>query len=310
MPERVHTDNLLWVCCCCGCLPFLALIHGLIAVIPTMVMVVPACTVISVILLPHDIVLTYKSVYGTSVIGPNLKCLAMLTLPIPLLLWPVLVLIGSILVSLLWGLFAPMAFVFDKEYNLLWGPIIATWKYAAKGVKSFWKFNYETYFQSLREFETEELPEAGVPFDISIIQLIVGLFIGIIGAVFVGTFCGILSVLKCIPLTIRGYYEMWKAFFSTNLNEKICLFVPFVIANLLLPLVALLVLAFVVVAGFFVGCAASYSSYKCGFFEGFKWMGTAVIAWDTATNSLMINVESSCFGKYSEDRLRFTLLRA
>jgi len=58
---------------------------GLIAVIPVTLGITICNTVIAVALLPHDIWHTYHSVLKTSLIGMNLKVLAVLLLPVSLL---------------------------------------------------------------------------------------------------------------------------------------------------------------------------------------------------------------------------------
>ena len=65
-------------------------------------------TFIAIILLPHDIVLTYYFVYKTLLIGPNLKLLPILLLPVPLMLWPGLLCVSSFLFGFFYGFGFPI----------------------------------------------------------------------------------------------------------------------------------------------------------------------------------------------------------
>lgn len=65
MGRRVYADNILWVCCCCGFLPVVAIIKTCIIAVPVLILNVIPITFISIILLPHDIFLTYYTLYKT-----------------------------------------------------------------------------------------------------------------------------------------------------------------------------------------------------------------------------------------------------
>ena len=57
---RTYPDNLCWVCCCCGCYPIIGLIKGAIVVGPILILSLIGFNGCCIILLPHDIFLTYK----------------------------------------------------------------------------------------------------------------------------------------------------------------------------------------------------------------------------------------------------------
>lgn len=76
---------------CCAGLPLLALVKGVLLLVPVLVCCWVPCTVIAVICVPHDIFYTYFSILKTQRLGRNVKTLALLLLPIPLVLWPVIV---------------------------------------------------------------------------------------------------------------------------------------------------------------------------------------------------------------------------
>ena len=157
MGERIHSNNCIWVFCCCGCLPILGLIKGLIIVGPIFIISLIGFTGVAIILLPHDIFLTYKSLLKTGLIGINLKLMAMLLLPIALLSWPILVMfVGSIL-GIVYGLFCPVVRTFDEHYNIITGGFADVFKDIFDFIKNFWKFNYHSYFTYLSDIERSKV---------------------------------------------------------------------------------------------------------------------------------------------------------
>ena len=121
MGERTHPNNCLWVFCCCGCLPIIGLIKGLIIVGPIFIISLIGFTGVAIILLPHDIFLTYKSLLKTRIIGINLKIMGMLLLPIALLSWSITVMFVGSIFGIPYGLFFPVVRTFDDNYIIVFG---------------------------------------------------------------------------------------------------------------------------------------------------------------------------------------------
>ena len=285
MGERLHPNNCLWVLCCCGCLPILGFLKGIITVVPSTLIVWVPCTFISIILLPHDIFITYYSFFKTEKIGPNLKAMAMMLLPIPLILWPPSVCIATLVFGAGLGLFQPITHTFDDQYEVFCGGIIETLKDSAQYVKEFWKFNNNSYFSYLFDFRSYKLGENEKPFDISLIQLFIGTLIGTSGAIIDGVCFTLLSVVYIIPTLFRAYFELWKwycKYCSNGCSSCVefvwfgLMFPVFILANVVLAPGVVLVAVFASLAGFFVGLSAGYEAYKHGvpaaYESVFKWV--------------------------------------
>jgi len=296
MGKRIHADNWLWVMCCCGCLPFLGFIKGIITMVPSAVIQFVPCTIISIILLPHDIFLTYYSFLATNKIGHNLKAMAMMLLPIPLILWPVVVCVATLFFGAGLGLFQPIHRTFDEDYNVFCGGIVDTIKESAKYVKEFWHFNYDSYFSYLFDFRTYKLIEGEQPFDISLVQLFVGTVIGTSGAIIDGICFTIISVVKLIPAIFRAYYELWKWYFEyCSKCGRSCLefvwfglmFPIFILANVIIPPGVALVAIFASLSGFFIGLSAGYHAYKHGIIEAYKKMLEWIDEFNKETNKII-----------------------
>lgn len=105
--------------------------------------------------------------------------MGLLFLPIALISWPILVMLVGTFLGMLYGLFCPVVRTFDSDYNIILGGFADVFKDIFKFIKKFWNFNYDSYFSYLREIESRQVDE---PFDINIIQLIIGLILAIYGS--------------------------------------------------------------------------------------------------------------------------------
>lgn len=296
MGERLHPDNWLWVCCCCGCLPIFGFLKGIITFVPSTLIIALSCTIISIVLLPNDIFLTYYCFVRTKKLGPNITIMIMLLLPIPLILWPPSVLILSLIFGVSFGLFNPIVKTFDPYYNLICGGIKETLAESFHFVAEFWCFNTNSYFSYLFELRNYRLIDGEKPFDISLLQLIVGIIIGTIGAIVDGVFFTLISAIKLLPIILRVYSHLWKWYFEyVSKCGRSCLdfvwfglMVPiFILANVLIPQGVLLGLILVSLAGFFMGLSASYIAYESGIPKAFEKMMEYIKEFNKQTNDII-----------------------
>ena len=294
---RTHTDNICWVCCCCGCLPIIGLIKGAILVGPILVTSIISFTGCAIILLPHDIFLSYKALIKTSLIGINLKIMGMLLLPIAIAFWPVLVIVGSILFGIFFGLFFPVVETFDEDCNLIYGGFYETFKETCKIVKSFWKYNYHHYFDYLREIEESDCDD---PFDINIIQIIIGIILtgyGITIGTIVFTF---MWLIKLFPSIFKMYYEMFRYYFKLKCIEILMYGIFFIIGVSLVPVVGVAAILAYIGFGFYGGFTCAIEGYKYNIGRGIIVIMVVIRSADSMSNELIFNSEESCFPDWSE----------
>ncbi len=237
MGDRTHPDNCLWIFCCCGCLPIIGIIKGTIIVAPIFIISLLGFTGVAIILLPHDIFLTYKAICKTSIIGINLKILCLLLLPIALISWPILVALASTFYGILYGLFGPTFYTFDSDYNLLYGGMGKIFEDTCKFIGDFWDFNYNTYFNYLSEMQTRKVDN---PFDISIIQIIIGLILAGYGSLVGVIVCSLLWIIKLIPCIYRLYYYLFKIYCEFDRLEILLYSLLFLFSIALTPAVGVL----------------------------------------------------------------------
>lgn len=236
MGERIHLDNCIWICCC-GCLPVLGIIKGIIIVGPIFIISLFCYTGITIILLPHDIFLTYKALCKTSIIGINLKILAMLLLPIALFSWLIIVAFGGSLFGIIYGLFCPTIRTFDSDYNLIYGGIVDVFQDTFIYIAEFWDNNYVKYFTYLSDIEKRKIDN---PFDISIKQIIIGLILAGYGSLVGVIVCSLLWIIKLIPCIYRLYYYLFKIYCEFDRLEILLYSLLFLFSIALTPAVGVL----------------------------------------------------------------------
>jgi len=143
-------------------------------------LLIPICLIImtggftssALIMLPYDFFVTYRAVCCTGLINPVLKILVMLLIPIPLILWPCVVILGTILGAIYWPLYHSFkgtfwdddgsccgGLLFDADNE--WCPVVRD---VVNFTKDFWYFNkcsVPQYIDDIRNKQRVEIaPEA------------------------------------------------------------------------------------------------------------------------------------------------------
>ena len=259
MKERTHPDNGLWILCCCGCLPVLGMIKGIIIVFPIFLISLIGFTGVAIVLLPHDVFLTYKAICKTSIIGINIKIMTILLLPIAFVAWPILVAFVGSLFGIFYGLFCPTIRTFDSEYDIIYGGVIDVFTDVFYYMRRFWYHNYNTYFSYLFEMEKRKVNE---PFDISVIQMIIGLLLAGYGSTIGVIVCTLLWLIKLIPSIFKLYKLLFKAYCKLECLWMFMLFLLFIVAFALVPVIAVLAILGYVGFGIYAGIYCAIEGYK------------------------------------------------
>ena len=298
MGKRIYKDNLLWIFCCCGGLPLLGIIKGIIIVIPILLISTFGFTWVAIILLPHDIVLTYRALFKTSIIGINLKILGMLILPIALIAWPIFVFFISYIFGFFYGLFCPTIKTFDTKYDLLFGGFVDVFEDVFGYIKKFWKFNYDSFFAHLREIENRKTEE---PFDISFIRIIICLIIAIYGSIVGIVVFFLMWVIKLIPAIFRLYKILFEKYGNLEALEKLAFLILFIIAIILVPVIGILTIFAYIGYGFFGGINCAIEGYKYNLGRGIISIFNYIHKIDSWTNEIIFHKSFSCFPECEDD---------
>jgi len=274
------------ICSVIGC------VKGLINALPTTVFLSIPCTLSSLWFLTPNFFSSYWILLKTPYLGPNLKTLAFLTLWIPLVCWPILVFLCSVLVGVVLGFVYPFGATFDDDkYCFLISGMAKTYQECGQWIYELVEFQRNRYRKHfLKQFESPEVVAAqnqapapgGVPievFDISFPMLAWCLIVGFA----CGTYCFIvcLPIFTCylIPVTLRFYLVLWRAYFHigamgqescVDIVWRIVFFLPWLVANVLLPVVCVLVYVIACLSAFFVGLLYLSECYSNGAASAFK----------------------------------------
>ena len=223
--------------------------------------------------------------------------MTMLLLPIALFSWPIFVVFASSLYGIFYGLFGPVFYTFNPDYNIIYGGIIDVFKDTFKFIKEFWRFNYNSYFTYLREIEEKKVDK---PFDINIIQLIIGLILAIYGSAVGSTILILMWIIKLIPSIYRMYYYVFEALCELSCLEKFMYLIFYVIGICLIPVVGVLAILAYIGYGLYGGIFCAYEGYKYNICRGLISIWNTIRECDELTNELIFGINSSCFPDCSE----------
>ena len=273
---RVHNDNPAWVCCCCGCLPFLGLIKGIIlGILPALYFAI-AVTGIAVICLPHDIYLVYKTVYSSVLLGRNLRFFTMLLLPFIIVAWVPFVVIVSSLVGVIGCVGFIAATVFDEDTSLLCGGAKPVWNQTEKAVIEFWLMNTVTVFTFVNDISGIPRGWDGQIYEIPLIKVFFGLLLTINGTIIGLIFGQLIAISKYFFVLLSANKRACKHFREVECHLIIFYLCGWLLMNVLSPLF------FVGFALFGVGCgigcavhALNVDSLKSGYLEAWRMLREA-----------------------------------
>jgi len=297
MSDRIRTDSFIWALCCCGCLPIIGFIKGIIIAIPVTILSIFGFTGSAITLLPHDIFFTYRVLIKTSIIGINLKILAFLLLPIALVSWPILVLFSSCFIGFGYGLYGPMVKTFDSAYNLFFGGIKETFVDIWKCIKRFWDFNYNSFFTYLLELEEREVDE---PFDIKILQLILSLILACYGSIVGVIVLSVMWLIKLIPTIYRLYKGLIESLCDMPVKILFIYSLFFILAFCCVPALGVATILMYVSCGIYGGIRCAIEGYQYNFLRGLICIWDSIYEIDKISNEYIFNIKGSCFPDCSE----------
>jgi hypothetical protein len=205
-------------------------------------------TSVSVVLLPHDVAITYWTLIRTRLLGRNVKILAALLLLVPLVAWPAVVLAGSVIGGPVLVVLGQLVYGDDfKKRNIIFA--------AFESVRDFAEWNYRSYFGYLREFRERTVEK---PFDINVVHLLECIFAGLLGILIDGTLATALGLRSFFPILWHNLKMTWSS--QGILSRRGAVFFTIVWPFALLALIAL---------GILGGAVAG--------------LGAAVIVWEEAS---------------------------
>lgn len=208
--SRVHPDNPLWVFCCCGCLPPLGALKGLIFFGPAALYTTLAITVTCVLFLPYHAYLICKLTSTTALLGRNIRLLFLLLFPFAVLVWLPLVGVTTFLCSVVGNFFYLAGSVFLVQEPLVTGGIKKCYQFNHKQVKNFWSICSEKVIIFVENFSCIPQGWDGRVFEIPLFNVLLGLILATYGTIVGPILVLPIVTVKFIPLLIRANVEFCK----------------------------------------------------------------------------------------------------
>ncbi|KAE8798542.1 putative membrane protein [Hordeum vulgare] len=252
---------------------------------------------------PAHFVWTYCCVLTTKRIGPVLKILAVVFLPLPLLLLPVLGIAGSLLVGIGYGVFVPLMATFeavgegvaDKLSHCFLDGTASTIRGACVVVRDVTDFCFHSYFSFMDEL-SEKMGDDEEPIDIKLSYLPRSFLVALVAVPLDVLMITGVALWKSPCMLLKGWQRLCEDLVGREgpFLETVC--VPF--AGLAIVLWPLAVIAGVIasfLSSFFFGLHAGLVAYQEASFQmGLSYMISAVALYDEYTNDLLYLREGSC----------------
>ncbi|KAI6698832.1 hypothetical protein NL676_018951 [Syzygium grande] len=250
---------------------------------------------------------TYYCVARTKRLGLILKILALIILPLPLVLWPVVGIAGSLLGGAAYGVFAPLIATFevvgenvtDKLYHCFLDGLWSTVEGSCTVVRDFTDFCFHSYFSFMDELRDKIQPDEK-PIDIKLSKVPASLMVSLMGVVVDVPSIMAVALVKSPYMLFRGWKRLLEDLIGREgpFLETVC--VPFAgLAIILWPLAVIGAVTAAFLSSFFLGLYGGVVVYQILNSRRIREMGVAYIVsvvslFDEYVNDLLYLQEGSC----------------
>ncbi|XP_010555921.1 PREDICTED: uncharacterized membrane protein At3g27390 [Tarenaya hassleriana] len=282
---------------------FLGVIKGIIFCPLICLIVTVGNSLIILGLLPAHTIWTFYCLLSAKQLGPILKFFLSLCLPVGVIIWPVVGIIGSVLGSALYGFLSPIFSTFDAVgegkpdqlfhcfYDGTWSTINGSFTV----VRDFKDVCFHSYFSLMDELR-QYRPDREY-YEIRLFQLPGAFISGVLGIIVDFPIITLIALCKSPYMLFKGWSRLFHDLIGREgpFLETIC--VP--IAGLVILLWPLAVVGSVLgsmVSSFFLGSYAGFVSYQeSSFFYGLCYIVASLSIYDEYSNDVLDMSEGSCF---------------
>ncbi|KAF3445305.1 hypothetical protein FNV43_RR15000 [Rhamnella rubrinervis] len=252
---------------------------------------------------PAHCIWTYYCVARSKKLGLVLKILVLVSLPVPLILWPVIGILGSILGGVGYGFFSPLLATFeaagenfsDKFYHCFADGCWSTIKGSCTVVQDFTDFCFHSYFSYMDEV-IEKIPAEEKPMDIKLSKLPCCLLACLIGVLVDVLLITAVALWKSPYMLFKGWKRLLEDLIGREgpFLETVC--VPFAgLAIILWPLAVVGAVIGAVISSFFLGLYGGVIVHQeDSLIMGLSYIVSAVSLFDEYVNDLLYLREGSC----------------
>ncbi|URE34463.1 hypothetical protein MUK42_16520 [Musa troglodytarum] len=251
---------------------------------------------------PAHFIWTYYCVMKTKRLGLVLKIFLLVMLPLPLILWPILGILGSLVVAIGYGFFAPLIATFeavgegvvDKLYHCFASGCVDTIKGACTLVVDFTDFCFHSYFSYMDDL-CEKVTVGETPMDVKLTKLPSCLLVCLLGVILDVPMISIVALCKSPYLLLRGWHRLFHDLIGREgpFLETVC--VPFAgLAILLWPLGVIGALVTAFLCSFLLGLYGGVVVHQEDSLRmGLAYIVAVVSIFDEYTNDLLYLREGS-----------------
>ncbi|KAI3465553.1 hypothetical protein Pfo_022216 [Paulownia fortunei] len=253
---------------------------------------------------PAHFLWTYYCVAKSKRLGWILKNLVLISLPVPLILWPVIAIVGSILGGIGYGFFAPLIATFeavgenvtDKWYHCFSDGCCSTLEGSCTVVRDFTDFCFHSYFSYMDEL-SEDVHEDEKTIDIKLSRLPGCILVSLLAILVDVPLITAVALWKSPYMLFRGWKRLLEDLIGREgpFLETVC--VPFAgLAILLWPLAALGAVLAAFFSSFFLGLYAGVIVHQEDSLRmGLAYIVAVISLFDEYANDLLYLTEGSCF---------------
>ncbi|XP_010557726.1 PREDICTED: uncharacterized membrane protein At3g27390 isoform X2 [Tarenaya hassleriana] len=246
---------------------------------------------------------TYYCLARTERIGLILKIMALILFPVPLILWPIIGIAGSLLGGIAYGFFTPLMATFEavgesvtsKCYHCFIDGSFSTVKGSCTTVRDFTDFCFHSYFSYMDELR-EMISADAQPVEIKLSRLPSCLLASLIGVLVDVLLITAVAIYKSPYMLLRGWKRLLEDLVGREgpFLETVC--VPFAgLAIILWPLAVLGAVVSSIICSFFLGLYSGVIVHQEDSFKmGLNYIIAAVSLFDEYVNDLLYLSEGTC----------------
>jgi hypothetical protein len=110
---------------------------------------------------------------------------------------------------------------------------------------------------------------------------------------------------KLIPLISILYYELFKKYYLFECPDMLFLWIKYLIAIALIPLIGVLTILFYIDFGFYRGLTCAIEGYHFNVYHGFISICRTIAEVDELSNSYIFDTECTCFTCGKDNKRKF-----
>lgn len=255
-------------------------------------------------LLPAHVLWTYYCILRAKQLGPVLKLLTCICIPVFLILWPVVSIGASIIGGALYGFLSPIFATFDAVgegktndiFHCFYDGTWSTIKHSFTIVRDFKDVCFHSYFSLMDDLRQKQAPD-GKYYEIRLLYIPGAIIAGGLGVLIDVPVISVVALCKSPYMLFKGWHRLFHDLIGREgpFLETIC--VPLAgLAIILWPLAVVGAVLGSMVTSIFLGAYAGVVVYQeSSLWFGLRYIIAALSIYDEYSNDILDMPEGSCF---------------